>query len=52
MEKIGSFEQTFPRYPFAALVRASIALGRLIGSWRKPPHDDVSLNGRVAGSSA
>ena len=52
MENTLSFEQTYPRYRFAALVRASIALGRLIGGWRKPPHDGLPLDGRTAGTAA
>jgi hypothetical protein len=52
MENAQSFERTFPRYPFAALVRASIALGRLIGRWREPPHDGQSLDRRMAGTAA
>ncbi len=35
MEKIKTFEDTYPRYPFAELVRLSIQLGRLIGDRRR-----------------
>ena len=36
MEKIKTFEETYPQYPFAELVRLFIALGRLIGDRRRP----------------
>ncbi len=35
MEKIKTFEETYPRYPFAELVRLSIELARLIGDRRR-----------------
>ena len=35
MEKIKTFEETYPQYPFAELVRLSIELGRVIGALRR-----------------
>ena len=35
METIKTFEETYPKYPFAELVRLSIALGRVIGDRRR-----------------
>jgi len=35
MEKIKTFEETYPQYPFAELVRLSIEPGRLIGDRRR-----------------
>lgn len=42
MKTPASFEETFPRYPFAELVRLSIALSRLFQSSRQATLSAVS----------
>ena len=32
-----TFEEAYPKYPFAELVRLGVAFAELVGSWRRKP---------------